>query len=304
MPTFDVVLHTNLGMFGPIYQRLAGADPPVTDRVQGVSGLYIERLDLELAKAIMDTCEPKTLGVMAPVRQFAHMYGYVRELPPQTSVIGWDEDHRLSRLVAISRLIHPTYVGLRYAARVSQDNDSLRIVPAEIHGLAPDTFLSPNHKRDWLCQEEAKLAVAVDAQTEPLTQPSFPRRVSRALWYFDYAQKTYYADLRWTLIATALEALIHTGKRGSTKHFTRRVPALAADVGAPALTTDECEAAYDYRSRLSHGDGFLSDMPAADITLYDKLEETLRFSILKAFTEPNFAQLFLDDATIAARWKA
>lgn len=304
MPTFDVILHTNLGMFAPNYQQLVAIDPPVDDRVGAVDGLYIQRLDLELAKAIMDTCEPKTVGVVAPVRQFAHMYAYVRELQPQTSVIGWDEDHRLSRLVAISRLVHPTFVGLRYAARVSQDNPSLRIVPAEIHGLTLDTFLSPNHKRDWLSKEEAKLVVEVDAKTEPLTLPSFPRRVSRALWYYDYTQKTYYADLRWTLIATALEALIHTGKWDSTGHFTQRVPALAADVGAPALTTDECEAAYDYRSRLSHGDGFLSDMPAADITLYDKLEETLRLAILKAFTEPNFADLFLDDATIAARWKA
>ena len=209
----------------------------------------VDRLDLSLAKAVMDTCEPKTLGVQTPVRQFAHMYAYLRELHPQTSVIGWDEDHRLSRLVAISRLVHPTSVGFRYAARVRQDGDSLRIVPAEIHGLALDTFVSPSHKRDWLSKGEAELAVEVDATTEPLAQPSFPRRASRALWYFDYAQKTYYADLRWTLIATALEALIHTGKRGSTKHFTRRVPALAADVGAPALTMNECESAYDYRSR-------------------------------------------------------
>jgi len=290
-------------MFSPTYQQLAASHPPVENRVRAVSGLYIERLDLQLAKVIMDTCEPKTLGVMAPVRQFAHMYAYVREVHPQSSVTGWDEDHRLSRLVAISRLIHPTSVGLRYAARVSQDSDSLRIVPAEIHGLAPDTFLSPNHKRDWLSQDEAKVAVELDAKTEPLTQPAFPRRVSRALWYYDYAQKTYYADLRWTLIATALEALIHTGKRDSTKHFSRRVPALAAEVGAASLTPDECEDAYDYRSRLSHGDGFLSDMPTADITLYDKLEETLRLAILKAFTEPQFASIFLGDATIAARWK-
>ena len=304
MPTFDVVLHTNVAMFSPNYQQLAAIDPPVERREQAVSGLFIERLDLELAKAIMDTCEPKTLGVMAPVRQFAHMYAYVRELHPQTSVIGWDEDHRLSRLVAISRLVHPTSVGFRYAARVHQVGDSLRIVPAEIHGIALDTFLSPSHKRDWLTKAEAELVVEVDVKSEPLIPPSFPRRVSRALWYYDYAQKTYYADLRWTLIATALEALIHTGRWGSTNHFTHRVPALAADVGAPALTTDECDAAYDYRSRLSHGDGFLSDMPAADITLYDKLEETLRLAILTAFREPEFAKIFLDDATIAAQWKA
>jgi hypothetical protein len=304
VPSLDVVLHTNVGRFAENAEQLLATLPPVTHRVQAISGLWIERLDFELAKAIMDTCEPKTLGVMAPVRQFAHMYAYVRELHPQTSTIGWDEDHRLSRLMAISRLVHPTYVGLRYAARVSQDNDSLRIVPAEIHGLALDTFLSPSHKRDWLTNEEAELAVEVDAKSELFPQGVFPRRVSRALWYYNYAQKTYYADLRWTLIATALEALIHTGTRGSTKHFTHRVPALAADVGAVALTTDECEAAYDFRSRLSHGDGFLSDMPAADISLYDKLEETLRLSILKAFREPDFAKLFLHDATIAAQWKA
>ncbi len=83
MPTFDVVLHTNVAMFSPNYQQLAAADPPVERREQAISGLFIERLDLELAKAIMDTCEPKTLGVMAPVRQFAHMYAYVRELHPQ-----------------------------------------------------------------------------------------------------------------------------------------------------------------------------------------------------------------------------
>ena len=74
-------------------------------------------------------------------------------------------------------------------------------------------------------------------------------------------------------------------------------------MGAASLTPDECEDASDYRSRLSHGDGFLSDMPTADITLYDKLEETLRLAILKAFTEPQFGSIFLDDATIAARWK-
>jgi len=128
VPTFDVVLHTNVAMFAPNYQQVAATNPPVERRVQAVSGLFVERLDLELAKAIMDTCEPKTLGVMAPVRQFAHMYAYVRELHPQTSLTGWDQDHRLSRLVAVSRLVHPTFVGLRYAARISEDNDSLRIV--------------------------------------------------------------------------------------------------------------------------------------------------------------------------------
>jgi hypothetical protein len=180
----------------------------------------------------------------------------------------------------------------------------LAIVPAQVLGISPDVYLSPGHTQDWLTVPEAHLAGQVDAQSEHLTQPSFPKRVSRALWYFDYAQRTYYADLRWTMVATALEALIHTGTQGSTRHFKHRVPALAADVGAPSMTASESDAAYDFRSRLSHGDAFLFDMPQADINLYDKLEETLRLAILRAFREPDFAKLFLDDATIAAKWKA
>ena len=59
-----------------------------------------------------------------------------------------------------------------------------------------------------MTKEEAELALRIDANSETLNVPPFPQRVSRALWYYDYAQKTYYADLRWTMIATALEALI------------------------------------------------------------------------------------------------
>jgi hypothetical protein len=261
-------------------------------------------LDADFAKTLMDTCEPKVLGVPAAVRQYAQMYAYGRDLPPEAEIHRWDDDHRLSRLVAMSRLIHPTTVGFRYAARVRQNDDALAVTPAQLHGISPDVYLSPSHTRDWLTVEEAKLLAEVDAQAEPLTKPSFPERVSRALWYFDYAQGTYYADLRWTMIATALEALIHTGTQGSTRQFKHRVPALAADVGAPPMTISEAHAAYDFRSRLSHGDAFLYGMPQADINLYDKLEDTLRLAILKAFREPDFAKIFLDDATIAARWKA
>jgi hypothetical protein len=267
-------------------------------------GLWMGRLDADLAKTLMDTCEPKIHGTPTPVRQYAQMYAYGCDLPAEAEIHRWDDDHRLSRLVAMSRLIHPTTVGFRYAARVRQNDDALAVIPAQLHGISPDVYLSPSHTRDWLTVEEAKLQAEVDAQAEPLTQPSFPKRVSRALWYFDYAQRTYYADLRWTMIATALEALIHTGVQGSTRHFKYRVPALAANVGARPMTTSESDAAYDFRSRLSHGDAFLYDMPQADINLYDKLETTLRLALLKAFREPAFAAIFLDDSQIDARWPA
>jgi hypothetical protein len=291
-------------MFRDGAQQLLRSSPPVQDRIEMVQGFWMGKLDADLAKTLMYTCEPKVHGTPAPVRQYAQMYAYGRDLAPASEIHRWDDDHRLSRLVAMSRLIHPTTVGFRYAARVRQTDQALAIVPGELHGISPDVYLSPSHTRDWLSVPEAELLAEVDAQAEPLTQPSFPKRVSRALWYFDYAQRTYYADLRWTMIATALEALIHTGTQGSTRHFKYRVPALAANVGAPPMTTAESDAAYDFRSRLSHGDAFLSEMPQADINLYDKLETALRLAILKAFREPAFAATFLDDSQIEARWPA
>jgi hypothetical protein len=45
----------------PNAQQLLTTDPRVGDRVQAVSALWVDRLDLSLAKAVMDTCEPKTL---------------------------------------------------------------------------------------------------------------------------------------------------------------------------------------------------------------------------------------------------
>lgn len=64
------------------------------------------------------------------------------------------------------------------------------IFPAQIHGMSPDVYLSPSHTRDWLTDPEAEALAVLDVQSEHLTQPAFPKRVSRALWYFDYAQRT------------------------------------------------------------------------------------------------------------------
>lgn len=105
-------------------------------------------------------------------------------------------------------------------------------------------------------------------------------------------------------VTTALEALIHTGTNHSTRHFLKRVPLLAVEVGANALTEAEAKLAWNFRSRLTHGDSFLEGMPTADISLYDKLEETLRLAILKAFLEPAFASVFTDDDRIAKQWPA
>lgn len=62
----DVVIHNNADIFGK--ETELQQFPPVEQRIDLSDSIWIGRLDLEVAKAIMDTCEPKTLGIY-PARQ-------------------------------------------------------------------------------------------------------------------------------------------------------------------------------------------------------------------------------------------
>ena len=79
MPTFDVVVHMNSGVFLDGAQRLLESFPPVTDRIEMERGLWLRRLDTNFANALMDTCDPKLLGVPTPVRQYGQMFAYGRD---------------------------------------------------------------------------------------------------------------------------------------------------------------------------------------------------------------------------------
>jgi hypothetical protein len=62
----------------------------------------------------------------------------------------------LTAAIGLSRLIHPTFIGFAYAARVGYESDGVKqIFPAQIKGISSDAFLSPNRKRDWLTDSEA-----------------------------------------------------------------------------------------------------------------------------------------------------
>jgi len=301
----DIVIHTNAAIFGN--EETVRNHPPVNQRVSLSSEIWLGRIDGPVAKAVMDTCERKTLGVAGPVRQFAQLYAFVRELPTHESIYGWDRDNRLSATIALSRLIHPTSTGYAYAARVGCDGNGLKeIYPAEIHGISVDAFLSSNRTRDWLTEPEAKI---LGQLVVPLCQPAglpLPPRVHNAFWHFEYAIRTYYLDHRWTLVCTGLEALLHTDRIQNTAQFTRRVPKLAAEIGV-SLTVSEAEDAYDSRSRLAHGVSFLTtgsatSPSATQIQLYDRLEDTLRLAVLRGMQDRLFGDIFRDDNQIRARW--
>lgn len=298
----DVAIHTNAGIFGK--EEELRKFPPVEQRLDLSEHLWVGRLDPDMAKSVMDTCEPRTLGVTPIYRQFAQLYTFVRELPRvDDDPYGWDRDNELTATIALSRLIHPTFIGLGYAARLGCGEDGVKqTFPAQITGVSRHVFLSPNRTRDWLTVAEA----SVLGELVSKMQQQLPKRIHNALWHYEYAARTYYLDHRWTLVCTGLEALVHTDRNRNTAQFTGRVPAVASELG---ISVSEAEAveAYDLRSRLAHGVSFLSTGTTqgpspSQLRLYDRLEDTLRMAVLRGMRDKAFSDILRDDAQIRRRW--
>jgi hypothetical protein len=297
----DVVIHTNAAIFGK--EDEVRESPPIQEWIALSEQIRIGRLDLKTANTIMDTCEPKALGLMPPVRQFAHLYAFVREISANADIHRWDDDNQLTPVIGVSRLIHPTSTGFDYAARIGYESDGVKqVFPARIVGISKEVFLSPNGKRDWLTAEEANSL----RELVPGLRKELPKRVHNGLWHHEYALRTYYLDHRWTLVCTGLESLVHTDRYGNTLQFKRRVPRLAAEVGV-TISEPEAHEAYDLRSRLAHGVSFLasgsiSGPTPTQLDLYDRLEETLRRAVLRGIREEAFADILRADDQIRTRW--
>jgi hypothetical protein len=295
----DIILHFHSSAPGNADHIKPGA--PIADRFELSSHIWIERLDASVAKQITDACSPKNFD-MPIYDQQGHTYAFVRksQLPGDFHDFGGIEE--LGATIALSRLVRPTTMGLRWAARVSMVNGVARkILAFQPRGIVVDAFCSKAIERDWLTSEDGdqlKRLMGYITSREPMH-----KRVHNAYWHHEYALRTYYVDHRWVFVCTGLEALVHSSATGTTAQFISRVASLAAREGI-SFRGDELESAYSLRSELVHGGKFLSDqqarLTAEQIDLYDRLEETLRRVLLRAFEDKGFAANFADPASINA----
>ncbi|MBI2072373.1 MAG: hypothetical protein HYT81_04935 [Gemmatimonadetes bacterium] len=295
----DVVIHTNEGLFQGPGVRIESIPPPAP-LFQLATDLWLGKLDDEIAERVLDSCEPAGYGNEKPVRQFGQLYAYVREPAPAEPLYVWDSDSRLLTSVALSRLVHPTLISFHYAARILYDSDGTvsRIIPGEVRGAAAEAWVAIEGHRDWLNpteREELKQLVA----RLPLSH--LPPRVWRAFWYHEYSARTRYVDVKWTLISTALEALVHTERSRSTAQFTVRVPAVAGELTGCNFSKADAEIAYEFRSRLSHGQG-LGELDDNARRVYQRMEAVLRRVVVRAILEAEFAQVFAAEDGIRSRW--
>ena len=115
------------------------------------------------------------------------------------------------------------------------------------------------------------------------------------------AARSYYAEVRWTLIATGLEALIHTEKYKSGDQFRSRTVKLAHSVGITSFTRDAAVSFYDLRSQLSHGHG-LESLARNDQELYKSGEDLIRAILIRSIRDKAFAATFSDNSSIVQNW--
>jgi len=289
--TLDVVVQTTSSNLDPNRK-------PIRKRIDLANDLYIDLLPTDFAQKIFKACEPKGY-CFDPKLQFGQMYSFVRKNPPNGDDLKWDADQRLQLCIALSRLIHPTSISTEYAARMflTSESNIKKIVPGPVSGHSSKAFVVDTNLN---CLTE------IDAQNLKQLIKAFDKRpfedpLARAMWYHEYAARSYGIDLRWTLVATGIEVIVHTDRYKSTRQFIERVQKLSIAVGAGNITKDQAEEMYEFRSSLAHGQG-LGGITHEKKELYKKMEDILRLTIKKSILQASFRDLLSDPDKIRKIW--
>jgi hypothetical protein len=172
-----------------------------------------------------------------------------------------------------------------------------KIVPGPVSGHSSKAFVVDTHLN---CLTE------IDAQDlkqliETFDKKPFKDPLARAMWYHEYAARSYEIDLRWTLISTGIEVIVHTDRFKSTKQFVERVQKLSDAVGVGTITKKQAEDMYEFRSSLAHGQG-IGGLTTEKMELYKMMEEILRLTIRKSILDESFHNLLSDPDQIRKIW--
>ena len=297
MRTQDVLIVTTEVLAGKP-MTLLSSQPPFKGQFKLTDDLWAGELDGVTAQGVLRSCEPPGHWVKRPT-MFQQLYAFWREPCPTEPRYVWDNDQRLQTCIALSRLIYPTSVSFEYAARVFLKKEGVisEIMPGPVTEFGAQAFIASEDLRNWLTTGD------LEALKELLTFTplNLALRMRRAFWHHEFAARTQDISIRWMLICTALESLVHTDRRYSTKQFKMRVSRIAQEMAACPFSEADADMAYDLRSRLAHGQG-LGSLDMKERGIYRRMEEVLRQILLRAIQDQDFAHIFKDDEQIRRRW--
>jgi hypothetical protein len=263
---------------------------------------------------VLSACTPRG-HYFVPIRQFGQRFAFVLPQEDSEESFRWDPDEVIRDALAISRLVRDHGFSLEYAARIFDYRDgeqSVMYVPSHAGKLG----YRLRRDRDWLDPEEAVTLRGLLA-TYWSERVSYPVRVRRAMWRFEYAYSIRWADVILPVLISGLEALTKVGRRALTHQFATRSTALASELGLDGVDYAFAERMYDGRSAWIHGGhyelfraspddrtwsapipGALSDAMAE----VARVQDLLRLVLRRCLEDTGFRDLFGDDETIAERW--
>jgi hypothetical protein len=292
--TYDLILQTT-GEFEVTLAEFQNNRPIQDDLFLGPD-LWVGHLPKGVAlEVLMDACEPAGHN-FRPIRQYGCRYSVVRKLESDSyPSYSWDEDLSLSRILFLSRLIHPTTISSHYSARLIFENDELKtIIPGRVQGVGTYVWLVAKTWRDWLTVGEGeRLAAAI-----PLYSVNAPERVRRARGHLDHSFHSFYLDQKTASIVAAFESLLKIGRQHLTRQFVTRAQQLAKLCGE-SISAKDAEQLYDDRSSYVHGAGVAwSDIDDELIARYQRFERTIRAALFRASTDKIFAGYFGSDDSV------
>jgi hypothetical protein len=290
-PVADIAMALSPNARMPEDERIT-APVAILDDVEVLPG------DWELFRALTAACDPPgaNRGMSADLRR--PLYSFVRTNAPRDPMHHWDSDDRLQLVITLSRLVRPTSIGFLYATRLIGQFGSSRykLIPGPVRGFGAHAWVA-DPARDWLSRTDLdrlrELAHVFFA--EPFAPKS---RLQSALWYFEYAARTQLVDVRWLFVATAFESLLSTDSSQSTRHFTKRIPVVAENLGVVCSPAD-ARRMWALRSAISHGSkqGGLS---ADDIAVFSRVEDLLRAVLERAVIDKDYRKQFESKESIDA----
>lgn len=311
--TIDVCFTKHIG---PEDGQSYWPDPELRDgeEIEVAPDVTATRLTHELRKMVSEACQPRGYGLLGPSPGDVLTYGFVRRQPRGGS---FDEDEKLTRLVALSRLIHPSAHGFDYCATIHFNPDG---TVNAIFGAPGHLAYKTKEDRPWLTPQDirdlSQLFLAYEAlpvlpEPPPVHLPLFaepapssrklPRRLHRALWNMAYASGIQPSHLRWLIISTSAEGLIETGSNGR-QEFITRLPAISTELGRP-ISRKDAEMIYGLRSRVAHTGWLTTTRTDEELDAsFVQLDRFVAGVLRRAIEDARFRGAFESRESVAARW--
>jgi len=275
--------------------------------VQIDGDLWIASLDRELTQWILDATEPPGRNYH-PHRIYTGGYAFIRSgaPAPEPNQGDFDPDMLLRTAIALSRLVHPTSIALTHAVRIKtygEPRQKWQLTPHTEPNIGEAAFVLDVND-NWLIPEDVPaLTSLVRAwHTTPL-----PKRLGATMWYYEVAARTYFSDIRWPLLVTALESLVRIRNEqdnqgrpvGSTRAFVTRLKHLGTLDASLSVSENDLRAMYTKRSDLVHALALVA-MDEPTRSLYRQLDNLVRGILREAILDPKFAALFATDGSVSS----